>query len=276
MVLFMASCKGDEGDPGPAGKDGKDGIAGTNGTDGVDGEDGTNGTDGVNGTNGENGANGAPGQNGANGQNGTNGANGTNGIGFEESTQFGNITLKLTGTRPDGVAFTKSLDFKFAPSNVYWSTIFPSGRTSTTSQLKRYSSFGDSDTDEENNSGYVMVVLRANAESDYRLNMHLKTSITTPDFKYFNMNDGYYNVDNINISDLSVVDYSYTSGNGELKYTMRFMVDGQNNSTGYPLSVELKTNAIVFQNASPLPDFGRTAGRINYSKPEKAVMHLLN
>ncbi|UII76933.1 hypothetical protein LV716_03860 [Flagellimonas sp. HMM57] len=62
------------------------------------GEDGTNGTDGKDGTDGTDGAV---------------GKDGKDGVGFDELTKYGNVTLTLTGTRPDDIAFEDSADFKF-------------------------------------------------------------------------------------------------------------------------------------------------------------------
>src|SRR4051812_2009107 len=72
-------------------------IAGCKGKDGDPGPAGTNGT---------------------NGTTGTNGTNGTNGTGFDEATKNGNIMIYLDGTRPDGIAFKDTLDFRFCPTNV--------------------------------------------------------------------------------------------------------------------------------------------------------------
>ena len=84
MSISLISCSGE---------DGKDGI---NGVDGIDGKDGLNGQD---------------------GKNGLDGQDGQNGEGFDEMIRYGSVTLNLSGTRPDGVAFEDTNTFKFTPSD---------------------------------------------------------------------------------------------------------------------------------------------------------------
>ncbi|TPN85959.1 hypothetical protein [Aquimarina algicola] len=71
-----------------------------------EGEDGVNGLDGVNGIDG------------VNGENGENGLAGENGEGFDELTQYGSITLNLSGTRADNIPFTHEAELKFSPNDI--------------------------------------------------------------------------------------------------------------------------------------------------------------
>jgi len=85
-----------------------------------DGEDGAQGPQGIQGKKGDTGD---TGQQGEVGENGENGADGANGDGYDELTQYGHITMNVSGTRPDGVAFEDTATFKFTTTEYPFSTI---------------------------------------------------------------------------------------------------------------------------------------------------------
>lgn len=87
MGMIMLSCS-----------DGKDGLDGTDGMDGIDGLNGVDGTDGTNGID---------------GTNGDNGQNGSNGVGYDELAKYGQISVNMEGTRPDGEAFQEAAIFRY-------------------------------------------------------------------------------------------------------------------------------------------------------------------
>jgi len=78
-----------------------------------DGEDGAQGQQGLTGEKGD------TGQQGEVGENGENGADGANGEGYDELTQYGYITMNVSGTRPDGVPFEDTATFKFSQTNPF-------------------------------------------------------------------------------------------------------------------------------------------------------------
>lgn len=60
---------------------------------------------------------GEPGPAGKDGVDGIDGEDGEDGEGFDEVTQYGNITVYLDGTRLDGVAFKDTSDFEYTAVN---------------------------------------------------------------------------------------------------------------------------------------------------------------
>jgi hypothetical protein len=80
-----------------------------------DGEDGAQGPQGISGEIGDTGQQGEVGEN---------GADGANAAGYDELTQYGYITMNVSGTRPDGVAFEDTATFKYTPTIAGYSTMY--------------------------------------------------------------------------------------------------------------------------------------------------------
>ncbi|MDF0718305.1 hypothetical protein PY092_19250 [Muricauda sp. 334s03] len=219
LSITMISCTGEDG------KDGIDGIDGINGQDGANGQDGTNGQD---------------------GEDGQDGTDGQNGVGFDEMTQYGFITLNLSGTRPDGVAFEDANTFKFTPltgsniiNNNYLETTDVDNDILYEFIFNRFLTAPD----DINNDSYLFcslnfVNLGEDTEELLGASIYLNNyAVIGDDNKYFTMSD-YYGNGNPGVSDFQFTNFSFDSeDNNHLTYSFSFEVLGANNSSGNHLNV---------------------------------------
>ncbi|MBT1686752.1 hypothetical protein [Dawidia soli] len=193
---------------------------------------------------------GDPGATGAAGEKGDKGDKGDDGVGLEDELKYGSITVTYTGTRPDEVAFTKTITYKFAPIGAN-DLIEYSGsgiNEETGADQYRVMRFLGS-VDDVYQENYINLRLnRAVGEGDaivYSFNdFEVYSNITTDDFKYFIINGEF----NSYASEAGVTGFSYDPATGALKFASEFTVPGENNDTGFDLNVSTTVDAKVFQN----------------------------
>jgi hypothetical protein len=186
---------------------------------------------------------GKAGTNGTNGTNATNGTNGTDGAGYDQAIKNGSIIIYLNGKRPDGVAFKDTINYLFSSSNLNYSYVEP-GDTYNIVRTRRFQGMDCLSVD-----NYVDINFEVDTEegvNTYYINCKLVASVTTPDFQYFNLNDNYYNDDDVNITNPSFTAYSFDSPSSHLKYNFSFDVASNYNSTGYALNVSGKVDVTVY------------------------------
>ena len=216
LSISMVSCSGE---------DGTDGI---NGIDGVDGQDGINGQDG------------------ADGENGTDGQDGTDGVGFDEMTQFGAMTMTLSGTRPDGVAFEDTNTFKFtaleANSLLYNSvTIDDSDVDNTlyTFQVKRYLTAPD-DVINSSSISFSLEFVNLGEPTEELLSGSFDIysyAVVGDDNKFFQMYDLFEN-GGVGVSDFEFTDLVFDAAdNNHLTFSYSFMATAAANDTDHELTV---------------------------------------
>lgn len=234
------------------------------------------------------------------GDQGPAGTDGTNGVGFEEALEKGNVLVYLDGTRPDGVAFKDTLDFRFSSSDLNYSYLYrydPPSDSDNYTYLKRYLGFnagGGYYDDPE--GGYAETwsevwFYSPNAgDTSIWVELGLNTSIAFPeDHKYFDLDDYYYFAsyhDEVgeeysygNVTDSTFTAYSYTGSTGSLKYKASFTVPADYNSSGYDLKVTYITDATVYESLTEYND-GRSKSKsasteriaVEPKKVAKAVM----
>jgi hypothetical protein len=202
-TLMFTGCA-EDGDPGPAGEQGEPGKKGEDGKDGEDGEDGS---------------------------------------GFDEATQYGNVNLSFDGQRPDGRAFQKDINFKFAPvgvNGINTSSVVDVEQTRSIISIRRfYSTVAEGLQDNQ----IIMYVYLTNDDKPELINVdvHLRTVITTDDYKFFPLADSYEAIPPSNVKK-----FSYDPATGNLMLEMDFTVPGDYNGTRHDLHVETTANVKVF------------------------------
>jgi hypothetical protein len=196
------------------------------------------------------GEDGDPGAIGETGAQGDKGDKGDNGVGLEDELKYGSITITYTGTRPDEVAFTKTITYKFAPIGAYdlleWSGTGINGETGA-DEYKVMRFLGSVDDVYQEN--YINLNLeRGVGEGDaivYNFDdFDVYSNITTDDFKYFVIDDEFRSY----ASEAGVTGFSYTAATGALKFASEFTVPGESNDTGFDLKVSATVDVKVFQN----------------------------
>ncbi len=220
LVLFLVNCEGDNGAIGPAGE---------NGINGVDGIDGTNGTDGT---------------------------NGENGIGFDELTKYGSITLTLNGKRPDGIPFTDTATFKFAPAQAPYNIFYVPSLGPASIFFDTYRFLGP--PGDTYHAG-IRIKLKVNdpgAASQVFEEFALFIAnypVISDDLKYFEITNGFES-DNVAVfSNLNITNYSFNEETNHLIFSFSFDVAAAGNSTGNDLTVSGEVDIILFEDLFP-PD----------------------
>lgn len=198
----------------------------------------------------EDGDPGVTGEQGEPGKNGENGKDGENGVGFEEATQYGNITLSLDGRRPDGEAFKKDLDFKFTPvgvSGLTSSSVVDTEENTRIFTIRRfYSTVAEGLQDNQ-----VTLNLFVSYESDQpqitRVDFYVRTVVTTDDFKFFILTDDYGH-----FAYEGEKKYTFDPVTGDLDLQLSFTVPGdyEFNGTGHDLTVVSTVKVKVFERIS--------------------------
>jgi hypothetical protein len=196
----------------------------------------------------EDGDPGPAGEQGDPGKNGETGANGENGAGVEEALQYGNVTLSLTGQRPDTEKeFKKDLNFRFTPVGVSGifssSVVYVDGVTRTFTIRRFYSTPAAGFQDNQ-------VTLNVSVDTDGEkpvvtgVTFYVRTIITTDDFKYFYLEGDFYEY-----ALTGTHEYTYDPTTGELDMKLSFTVPGNVdfNTTGHDLTVDAMVNVKVFE-----------------------------
>ncbi|TPN85960.1 hypothetical protein [Aquimarina algicola] len=206
-----------------------------------DGEDGANGLDGVDGINGEN------------GENGENGLAGEDGEGFDELTQYGSITLNLSGTRADNVPFTHEAELKFSPNDI------DDNKFSTRSEIlleyrfdiQRFLNIPNSYND--NSVDLEFTVINPESETPrFELNLGLRdyTIVSDEDLKFFELYENFFSISSVGnpgIDNFNVTDYTFDEATNELSFSFSMDVNGDYNQTGNDLSISGTVDVIVFE-----------------------------
>ena len=269
MLLFaavlMVACTGEQGEPGPAGPNGKDG------TDGLAGKDGAKGADGT---------------------------NGANGVGFDEAISKGKIVVELAGKRPDGIAFTRTIEFPYAPTDLYFSSLQKGGEGGDQVYLKRFLKYDGVSALEPWSEGWSYYYASRSFSSPsvqngvYNLNfqhVYFAAPIEFPEEKkYFNLDifgyegdfyftkyieseggtpvyDGYLTEPNIE---------SYTAppaANGKFIYKYSGIISGDNNSSGYDLHVVVTADVTVYEQIQHINEGGERGPGREASNGRKAT-----
>lgn len=183
------------------------------------------------------------------GADGTNGTNGTTGVGFDEAVKNGNIVVYFDGKRPDGVAFKDTIDFRFAPASLDYSSVYVYDVDDNDFYVRRYSGMDfyiDSEESDDNYADMDLEVYTGDG-TNYYLYLDLRADISTAEFKYFQIDNYLYNTDGSNYLNENFSGYSYDPGTGKFKVTFSCTIDGGNNETTFPLNVKFVVDATVYE-----------------------------
>lgn len=199
------------------------------------------------------GEDGDPGATGPQGDKGDAGAKGDNGEGYDEAVQYGNIVVQYSGTRPDGIDFSKTVDYKFAPlgtgqgegPNLYGNSYAsPDGENYTAFGVGRFLGSVDDYYDQSGSTIRFSRYLDEGNNIVFETNaLELHNAFATDDYKYFRIDGDFQGY--INSEDYS--DFSYTPETGSLKFKINVEIPGEDNSTGYDLTLSITADVKVFQ-----------------------------
>ncbi|MBS9460773.1 hypothetical protein KIM67_00005, partial [Flagellimonas sp. 389] len=165
-------------------------------------------------------------------------------------TQYGNVTMALKGTRPDGVPFEDSADFKFTPvtlqnENGFYNTLtiteFDNDQEYKFSLL-RFLSAPD-DVYQETALVFFIVInnLGDPEEEIVQVNFGINNyAVIGDDNKYFILN-----ASNASAAELSNIAFDPVTNNLTFSYDFKF--DGDFNDTGFPLEVSGEANVFVVE-----------------------------
>jgi hypothetical protein len=187
------------------------------------------------------------------GEKGTTGDTGEKGEGFTEALKNGNILVYLDGTRPDGIAFKDTLNFRFSPTDVddnsYAETEGTDANYDQYTYVRRYLGMDNSsESDSYAGIDFEPAIDAESGDTVKNFYMYVDTDITTSDFKYFRLNNVYENwYGTTNVLDSAFTAYKYDASKGSVKYKFKFMVPANNNATGYDLKVSGVVDATVYQ-----------------------------
>jgi hypothetical protein len=197
----------------------------------------------------EDGDPGSVGEQGEPGQQGENGEDGENGVGFDEATQYGNITLALDGKRPDNTKeFKRNLDFKFTPLGVNGirtsSVVYTEGTVRTFTIRRFYSSVAQDFQDNQVTMNLYTATDDGGNTEITGIDFYIRTVITTDDYKFFVFEDSY--------SEFAMngdKEYTYDPATGNLDLKLNFIVPGdfEFNPTGHDLHVKATVHVKVFE-----------------------------
>jgi hypothetical protein len=199
---------------------------------------------------GEDGDPGVAGTQGEQGDKGDAGADGENGVGYDESTQLGNIVVTFKGTRPDDEPFEKTFDFKFSPTGpdaADYALTVPfdnEGSTGRYFYLQRYSSVVIVDFADYGTNNYVYFDFNKYDEDESYIVFYASVGFVSDDMKFFRISDNFAD-DFSNVA----TDYSFNSVTGELKFKYHAMMPADDNDTGHDLDVTADVNVKVLERA---------------------------
>ncbi len=195
-------------------------------------EDGENGLDGIDGVN------------------GTDGTDGENGVGFDELSKFGAITLSLEGTRPDGVAFTKTDIFKFIGLEDvdFLNTVFIDTDNSLLEfDVVRFLSTPDNEFQGSDLEVFVEVTNPGEQNQDILIFTDIiDYAIIGDDLSFFEFSDS-FETDDAGVSNVSITNFNFNNETNAFTISFSFDVDAASNSTGNDLSVSVEIDVIVFE-----------------------------
>ncbi|MEM7484147.1 MAG: hypothetical protein AAF348_02965 [Bacteroidota bacterium] len=197
-----------------------------------DGEDGTDGIDGIDGKNGDNGSNGT---------NGVNGQNGQDGVGFDDMTKFGDITVLLNGTRPDGKEFTDSRTFKFTPVQAdaiaSSNDVFIFGNSHEFQIRRFYANPGN--PLQENYIDFYILINNLGEEDEFLLSVTMSVrnhAVVGDDGKFFRISDSFTLGDAV-VPEFEFSDLVFDPDTNHLSFSYRLLVTAEGNNSGNDLTI---------------------------------------
>lgn len=163
----------------------------------------------------------------------------SNVLGLNDAAQYGKITVKLDGTRPDGEDFTKEIVFRYMPEEgPQYSSVSYDGDAYFFVQRHHGA------VNESHNDNYAGFNLQADTETDTPANgsFYMYTSvIDDKDNVYFYLDE------NFTIDMADVTNFNYSEGTGKLKFSFTTELDSESNSTGNDLTITVEANVNVFE-----------------------------
>jgi hypothetical protein len=194
---------------------------------------------------------------GLNGQDGEDGMDGSDGEGFDEMSQFGSISLNLSGTRPDGEAFEDSAVFKFA--GLDGGFFDDGGNTILIEEGQDFIaySFGIfrflTAPDDSVNRSYsgLSLVFSNLGEADESLLLGILSlneyAVIGDDYKYFVMTDSFQSGAN-GTSEFEFTNLTFDrENNNHLSFSYTFTVAANANSTGHELAVSGEVDVYLLE-----------------------------
>ena len=202
-----------------------------------DGEDGAQGPQGISGEIGDTGQQGEVGEN---------GADGANGAGYDELTQYGYITMNISGTRPDGVPFEDTATFKF---------------TTAENPISNFSEWDDvtyfdterflSTPDHVYQNSHIYLSLAILNFQEEGMEMGFETfglsdyPVVGEDHKYFILNANDNNL--INFESI-IENFTFDSSDrNHATYSYSFAIPAANNSSGHELQVSGEVDVYLLE-----------------------------
>ena len=215
---------------------------------------------------------------------GTNGTDGKDGkdVAYDEAISKGNVLLILDGTRPDGIAFKDTIDFRFATADWNTSSLYrndaPTDDYNQVSLRRRQSidmQFGEGEYGVLN--AYSEGYLEGGEEGVYSNVTAYYPTIAFPQEKkyfqlyasfwfqrYFDSEAGEF-VEPGTLVDGAVTSYKRIVGaDGKFSYKINGTVPAGDNNTGYDLKVTVIADALVYEQLQNNSD--KNNGRIGSSK----------
>ncbi|VXB58082.1 conserved exported hypothetical protein [Flavobacterium sp. 9AF] len=174
------------------------------------------------------------------------GKDGQDGVGFEEIAKFGAVNLKLTGTRPDNVPFSKTTAFKFTSvegSDYSSSNSVQFNGDNLTFNVLRYLSSPD-DVFQESTVSFNLDVTNAGLASQTVLLNSFRIenfALIGDDLKYFVISDNY------STTNAQISDYNFDNEKNKLDFKFSFNVPAASNDSGHDLTVEGEASVIVLE-----------------------------
>jgi len=189
---------------------------------------------------------GPDGNNGTNGVNGANGGDGKNGADYNEASQNGYIITYLDGKTPAGVTFRDTLHFKFSSTDLNESSVYHYSANDVYFKLERFTALDNWNI--QNYTDFNIEVYDNGAgDTTWFIDQHLKTTATTTDFKYFAIDDDYYDGEGSNVSTASYDGFKYNSSTGRLYLRYSWTVPANSNRTGFDLNVSGVMDVTVYE-----------------------------
>lgn len=191
------------------------------------------------------------GEDGEPGPAGEKGDTGANGVGFDETTQYGNIVVRYKGTRIDNAAFDKTIDYKFsstgpdlANTSAVWQYSGEGDVTTTEFDINRYSAPFVSYGEGSSNSN-IRLHYYHNSNGDSYVEMSTYVAIISDDMKFFNLSFWNYGYD---ASDV-ITDYAFTAATGDVKFKFKTVIpaNDEGNNTGHDIEITADVTAKVLQ-----------------------------
>jgi hypothetical protein len=204
------------------------------------------------------GEDGDPGAVGPQGDKGDKGDTGEEGVGFDEATQYGNITVQFKGTRIDNKAFDQTVNFKFSPigpdaanASGVWDYNNEDG-SGTEFNLSRYNSAIVSYSEGSSNSYFQLNYIKLD-EGDSYVRLGTNVAIVSDDMKFFSLYRYLY-ASSFSAEE-TVTEYDFNSATGTLKFKFKAVIpaNGDYNNTGHELEISADVNVIVLQSIQ-IPD----------------------